>query len=196
MPLPPATYAELSLKQKGALEDAFARMSLPLSAYGPNTEAPAEQVENEKMVLTFDQLPHMCRMMNLAMAQHDLEEAATSYGKTYTELTNPSAEAGSGEGPLLFDYDAMITLYNNHAPLQAEYVSQYLAFFNLLDAEEREYVTISDLRHALCNLGDRLTDKEFNHMMYLHGFLHRTTISVYEFTTLVMGISPQECRVE
>jgi Ca2+-binding EF-hand superfamily protein len=128
-------------------------------------------------------------------AQNSARSAASeaSAPENPVGATSGAQSSGSTASPLsdstelLFDFETVVEIYNAYAPIQRDFETQYMQFFNLLDSDEQDLISVSDLRHALCNLGDALTDREFNHLLYANKLLHRTSISIFEFMSLLMG---------
>ena len=87
-----------------------------------------------------------------------------------------------------FDFPSYLRLYNKLAEKQNALVSDYIAAFNLLDPDERGYISVIDLRHALCNVGDALSDQEFNHLLYTHNLLSHNNVTIYELLRLLLDL--------
>jgi calmodulin len=122
-------------------------------------------------------LEEMLRLMGLTVTPEEVAE--------YAKL---SVDAND-----VVTFASLVDIYDAHAVKQSKHFDDFLAFFNLIDVEEKGYVKVSDMRHALCNLGNSLTDQEFNHMLYSLGMLHKLNITVYEFIRLMMN-TPLESR--
>jgi len=90
---------------------------------------------------------------------------------------------------LRFHFRGIVQLYDHLVPRENLRILQWLAFFDLLDEGGTGTLRLSELRHALCRLGDHpLTDAEYNHMLYRRRLLHKTTVTVFEFMRLIMDV--------
>lgn len=133
-------------------------------------------------------LPHICRAMNLSLTEEDMYAVCQMYS-----LNPPQQKLASSSLFALpaaeFDFACIQRIFNAYAPIQQDQVKLYHQFFRLLDIHEVGSVSQSDLRHCLCTTGERLSDEEFNHLMYANDLLHKPRLTAYEFVRLLLRMT-------
>lgn len=195
------------------------RVASPKVSAALKEEASADHHPSKELIaqtpgeIRYESLPTALGIMNVAVALSDLQEMAPAFAhRPLAELNRDKRGAllahsqqgavNVGSVPeeddgvtyvsiydLTFSFSSLVRLYDALLPTQNVLVRDILAFFDLLDEGGRGMIKASDLRHALCRLGDTpLSDSEYNHLFYRHRLLHKASLSVFEFVRLVMDI--------
>ena len=68
----------------------------------------------------------------------------------------------------------------------ADYASQVREAFKVFDKEGKGAISPSELKHILCNLGEKMTSEEVDNMMREAGFAGKASISQDEFIKLML----------
>lgn len=175
-------YVHLGAIAHVQFEESFLRLTgrkpqnVPPSAH----TSPAAEI-----TLGFDSLPTILGIMNLAVTLDDLRDTA----KYFAVPSEGDTIAKGSVYDMRFNWEGIVRCYDSLLPAQNALISKFLGLFNLLDVDAKEAIRLSELRHTLCRLGTApLTDAEYNHMLYRHRLLHRSTISVFEFLRLVLDV--------
>lgn len=184
---PTATpFESLPAAEQKALRRAFETLSF----------VPIAGDESSTRVINEAALPHMCRAMNLSLTDDELFHVCSTMSLERMNSNEEGAPAVPPPAPVVllprstFDLPCVQRIYDQYATRQPELAKEYLQFFNLLDIHETGLVSQADLRHCLCATGERLSDDEFNHLLYANDLLHRPQINVYEFMRILLRISP------
>jgi Ca2+-binding EF-hand superfamily protein len=150
-----------------------------------------------KLVVTEAALPHLCRVMNMALPEEllvgicdEFGSSASASGKTTPAQSLASSGVPRIPQPTEFTWEDVVSIYDHFYPSQRQNLTLFLQLFNLLDVNEVGSIHQNDLRHALCSVGDRLSEEEFNHLLYTNDILHKSTITVYEFVRLLLRVLP------
>jgi hypothetical protein len=141
---------------------------------------------NVTMTVSYDSLPTVLGIMNLAVTLDDLVHIARP-------CAVPAPPRDDGGLPSLYElrfaWAGVVALHDFLVPQQNAAISKYLGAFNLLDVDSTDSVKVTELRHALCRLGTSpLSNAEFQHMLFRHRLLHRNTLTVFEFVRLLLDI--------
>jgi len=88
-------------------------------------------------------------------------------------------------------FPSVIEMYCEHIPKESTFMKEFMMFCSLLDTDDMRRLTLSDLRQALCTVGDKLTDQEFNHLLYSRNLLHKTSVTVFEVLVVLLGLPPE-----
>jgi hypothetical protein len=199
-------FAKLPVLLQLQYESAFLRLVYGSAA--PTTAAERKALGSDVDEATgaggatvrFDSVPTVLSVMNLSITFDDITDVARNFGRPPPQMSDDTEDGGSSAS--IYDYEftwpALTALYDYLVPQQNQLIGTYLGLCSLLDADGVGAVRLSDLRHALCRLGGApLTDAEFNHMLFRHRVLHRTTVSVFELMRLLLDIpvSPIEASL-
>jgi len=192
-------FAQLSPLQRAQAEEAFYRIAgRPAGAAhrlaereagsptaGPAPGSPGEAPPATDDCVGFDSLPTVFAVLNLAVSPDDLRPIA----RDYASPTASPAGATGALAALRWDWPGCVALYDRLVPSQNALLKQHFALFHLLDPDGRGEVPLADLRHALTKGGPHpLTDAEYNHALYRHRLLHRTTVSLFQYVRLLLDI--------
>lgn len=182
-------FATLPKARQDEIRKAFKTLQAPSQLFVPkrggNSDEPPPQVVNEIA------LPHLCRVMNLCVTEDDLHSICNNFAFLGGGKDEKRALPSSSNFLLPqteFDFDAVVRLHDSLAPAQPEHAALYFQFFNLLDVHESGSVSQADLRHSLCSAGERLTEEEFNHLLYVNDLLQKPRITVFEFVRLLLRV--------
>lgn len=165
-------------------ERAFVRLAsqqLGLSA----KDAEAASADPQVLTIAYDSLPTMLGVMNVAVALDELSDISRACAVGGQD----AATSSSSLYDLRFAWSGVIAMHDYLVPSQNSAIGKYLGAFSLLDADGTETVKVAELRHALCRLGTApLSSAEFQHMLYRHKLLHRSSLTVFEFLRLMLDV--------
>jgi hypothetical protein len=172
---------ELPVLLQLQFETAFQRLARGKTAPTNAAERHAASLQ-PAATISYDSLPTMLSIMNMAVTLDDLSDVARAFAARTTDGELPPSMYD-----LRFEWRGVTALYDHLVPDQNALIGKFLKFFNMLDADNVDTIRVADLRHALCRLGAvPLTDAEFNHMLYRHRMLHRANVTVFEFVRLLL----------
>ena len=99
----------------------------------------------------------------------NMKELATvmrsiGFSPTQADLQNIAQESGATHGNKLFDFNETQSIISRRAP-PPEKEDTIRDCFRIFDKDGNGYVSASELRHVLTNLGERLSDEEVDEMI-------------------------------
>ena len=168
------SFAKLPAARREEFVTAFNLLAVAV----PSVQQDAAAAATTKLVVRFDSLTNLLRIMNISIPDESLLAALQKL------------EGGSDINPADrgFTLQEVQEMYDVLAPLQSNNITPYLQFFNLLDVHEVGSIPVADLKHALCTVGDKLAPDEFHHILYKNDLLQKERLTVFEFLRVVLRV--------
>lgn len=172
-----SSFDQLALSKKEEFFSAFSLLSTTTQPIEKSSADHSAVVAAPVPVVRVDALVNLLRVLNLTIP----EDALLSVIQKVRGPDHHSANAG-------FTAEQVRDIFDVLAPMQPANVTAYMQFFNLLDVHETGSIPVADLKHALCNIGDKLSLDEFHHLLYKNDLLQKERITVFEFLRLLLRV--------